>query len=339
MPTVKDEEAANGAAAAMDAVETGANTTTANDPTSPNEVTADQQAESGVAAAVSPGEEEFPSANGASSNGARSANAPPPTQIKKLAAGTAHLQRKERRQSSSRFNVSSNRELVKLPALKDAGAGEREDLFVQKVKQCQVLFDFVSDPLSDLKWKEVKRAALHEMVEYVTTNRGVLTEAVYPEVVVMFSANLFRTLPPSSNPNGAEFDPEEDEPTLEAAWPHLQLVYEFFLRVLESPDFQPSMAKKFIDQKFVLQLLELFDSEDPRERDFLKTTLHRIYGKFLGLRAYIRKQINNIFYRFVYETERHNGVAELLEILGSIINGFALPLKEEHKVFLLKVIS
>ncbi len=38
-----------------------------------------------------------------------------------------------------------------------------------------------------------------------------------------FSINLFRTLPPSSNPTGAEFDPEEDEPTLEAAWPHLQV--------------------------------------------------------------------------------------------------------------------
>ena len=36
----------------------------------------------------------------------------------------------------------------------------------------------------------------------------------------------------------------------------------------------------------------------------------------------------------MYETERHNGVAELLEILGSIINEFALPLKEEHKVAL-----
>lgn len=45
------------------------------------------------------------------------------------------------------------------------------------------------------------------------------------------------------------------------------------------------------------QLLDLFDSEDPRERDFLKTILHRIYGKFLGLRAYIRRHINNIFYR------------------------------------------
>lgn len=42
--------------------------------------------------------------------------------------------------------------------------------------------------------------------------------------------------------------------------------------------------------------------------------------------------------RFIYETERHNGVAELLEILGSIINGFALPLKDEHKSFLLKVL-
>lgn len=31
-----------------------------------------------------------------------------------------------------------------------------------------------------------------------------------------------------------------------------QLVYEFFLRFLESPDFQPNIAKKYIDQKFVL---------------------------------------------------------------------------------------
>ncbi|KAM9202607.1 serine/threonine-protein phosphatase 2A 56 kDa regulatory subunit gamma isoform 2-T2 [Dugong dugon] len=246
--------------------------------------------------------------------------------------------KKDKRQNSTRFNTSNNRELQKLPSLKDVPPADQEKLFIQKLRQCCVLFDFVSDPLSDLKWKEVKRAALSEMVEYITHNRNVITEPIYPEVVHMFAVNMFRTLPPSSNPTGAEFDPEEDEPTLEAAWPHLQLVYEFFLRFLESPDFQPNIAKKYIDQKFVLQLLELFDSEDPRERDFLKTTLHRIYGKFLGLRAYIRKQINNIFYRFIYETEHHNGIAELLEILGSIINGFALPLKEEHKIFLLKVL-
>lgn len=79
----------------------------------------------------------------------------------------------------------------------------------------------------------------------------------------------------------------------------MQLVYDLFLRVLEAPDFQPNVAKRYIDQKFVLNLLDLFDSEDPRERDLLKTTLHRIYGKFLGLRAFIRKQINNVFYRYI----------------------------------------
>ena len=44
------------------------------------------------------------------------------------------------------------------------------------------------------------------------------------------------------------------------------------------------------------------------------------------------------FLRFIYETEHFNGVGELLEILGSIINGFALPLKAEHKQFLVRVL-
>ncbi|XP_023610541.1 serine/threonine-protein phosphatase 2A 56 kDa regulatory subunit alpha isoform isoform X2 [Myotis lucifugus] len=243
--------------------------------------------------------------------------------------------RQKRSQGSSQFrSQGSPVELQPLPQLKDATSNEQQELFCQKLQQCCVLFDFM-DSVSDLKSKEIKRATLNELVEYVSTNRGVIVESAYSDIVKMISANIFRTLPPSDNP---DFDPEEDEPTLEASWPHIQLVYEFFLRFLESPDFQPSIAKRYIDQKFVQQLLELFDSEDPRERDFLKTVLHRIYGKFLGLRAFIRKQINNIFLRFIYETEHFNGVAELLEILGSIINGFALPLKAEHKQFLMKVL-
>ncbi|XP_036345092.1 serine/threonine-protein phosphatase 2A 56 kDa regulatory subunit epsilon isoform-like [Rhagoletis pomonella] len=238
-------------------------------------------------------------------------------------------------QGSSRYRNSQDVELQQLPPLKaDCSSLEQEELFIRKLRQCCVSFDFM-DPVTDLKGKEIKRAALNDLSNYITHGRGVLTEPVYPEIIRMISCNLFRTLPPSENP---DFDPEEDDPTLEASWPHLQLVYEVFLRFLESQDFQATIGKRVIDQKFVLQLLELFDSEDPRERDFLKTVLHRIYGKFLGLRAFIRKQINNIFLRFIYETEHFNGVGELLEILGSIINGFALPLKAEHKQFLVKVL-
>ncbi|KAJ1566305.1 Serine/threonine-protein phosphatase 2A 56 kDa regulatory subunit delta isoform, partial [Cladochytrium tenue] len=225
------------------------------------------------------------------------------------------LSKTPRRQRSSRFHVTERVELEKLSCFKDVSPSDRQDLLIKKIQQCNVVFDF-NDALSDLKGKEIKRQTLTEIVEYISSNRGVITEAIYPEIITM----------------------AKDEPVLELAWPHLQIVYELFLRFLESPDFNTNIAKRFIDQHFILQLLDLFDVEDPRERDFLKTTLHRIYGKFLNLRAFIRRSINNVFFQFVYENERHNGIAELLEILGSIINGFALPLKEEHKIFLTRVL-
>lgn len=223
-----------------------------------------------------------------------------------------------------------------MPPIKDAPTSEQQDLFIKKLKQCCVVFDFM-DPVSDLKSKEIKRACLNEIVDYISVTKSCLSEPVYPEIIAMVSFNIFRTL--SSLDRSGETDQgEDDEPTYEASWPHLQGVYEFFLRFLENPEFQPNTGKKYIDQRFVSNVLDLFDSEDPRERDLLKTILHRIYGKFLGLRAFIRKQINNIFLRFVYELEKFNGIAELLEILGSIINGFAIPLKEEHKLFLQRVL-
>ncbi|KAJ9604668.1 serine/threonine-protein phosphatase 2A 56 kDa regulatory subunit delta isoform [Cladophialophora chaetospira] len=247
--------------------------------------------------------------------------------------------RTPKRQHSSRFDVSDQRarDLEKLPGFHEVPPNRRQELFMQKIDQCNIIFDF-NDQTADMKSKEIKRLALHELLDYVANNRSVITEPMYPKVVEMFSKNLFRPVPPPVNPQGEAFDPEEDEPVLEVAWPHIQVVYEFFLRFIESQDFNTNIAKAYIDHHFVLQLLELFDSEDPRERDFLKTTLHRIYGKFLNLRSYIRRSINNVFFQFTYETERFNGIAELLEILGSIINGFALPLKEEHKLFLTRVL-
>ena len=91
---------------------------------------------------------------------------------------------------------------------------------------------------------------------------------------------------------------------LEEAWPHLQIVYEFMLQFLiaNEGDIKVCLVyfdtnhiyfsiidvvsfsilwqilKKYINQSFVVHLLELFDSEDPREREYLKTILHRIYG-------------------------------------------------------------
>ncbi|MQL93379.1 hypothetical protein Taro_026039 [Colocasia esculenta] len=238
---------------------------------------------------------------------------------------------------SAKLNGNSISIYEALPSFRDVPSSEKQNLFIRKLSLCCLVFDF-TDPTKHLKEKEIKRQTLLELVDYVTSANGKFTENVMQEITKMVSVNLFRALtsPPRENKVLEAFDLEEDEPLMDPAWPHLQIVYEFFLRFVASPETDAKLAKRYIDHSFVLRLLDLFDSEDPREREYLKTILHRIYGKFMVHRPFIRKAINNIFYQFIFETEKHNGIAELLEILGSIINGFALPLKEEHKLFLVR---
>lgn len=240
------------------------------------------------------------------------------------------------------FDANGNSVIVSyeaLPSFREVPNSEKQNLFIRKLNMCCVVFDF-TDPTKNLKEKEIKRQTLLELVEYVTSVNAKFTEIVMQEAIKMVSANLFRAFSPQPRENNIleAFDVEEEEPSMDPAWSHLQIVYEFLLRFVASPETDAKLAKKYIDHSFVLKLLELFDSEDPREREYLKTILHRIYGKFMVHRPFIRKAINNIFYRFIFETEKHNGIAELLEILGSIVNGFALPLKEEHKLFLVRAL-
>ncbi|KAF1774522.1 Armadillo-type fold [Phytophthora cactorum] len=237
-----------------------------------------------------------------------------------VARSDVSLPKRERRRSFMARNQKIQA-LKDLPHLKDTSLQRREALFQQKLELCSVIFNF-DDPTSDKRLCEQPR----------------WPKDLHGDVDAGYYGNGIGQHLPCTAPQTEDFDPEEDEPVLEASWPHLQVVYEFFLRFIVSGEVNAKVAKKYVDQKFCLSIIELFDSEDPRERDYLKTILHRIYGKFMSHRSFIRKAISNVFYRFVYETERHNGVGELLEILGSIINGFAMPLKAEHLQFLIRAL-
>ena len=63
-------------------------------------------------------------------------------------------------------------------------ASERPQLFIKKLHQCAVVFDF-NDANSELKGKQIKTQTLHEILDYIMTQRGVITEDIYPEVVKM----------------------------------------------------------------------------------------------------------------------------------------------------------
>ncbi|XP_060257921.1 serine/threonine-protein phosphatase 2A 56 kDa regulatory subunit gamma isoform isoform X14 [Ovis aries] len=168
--------------------------------------------------------------------------------------------KKDKRQNSSRFSASNNRELQKLPSLKDVPPADQEKLFIQKLRQCCVLFDFVSDPLSDLKWKEVKRAALSEMVEYITHNRNVITEPIYPEVVHMVVMALLKYWPKTHSPKEVMFLNELEE-ILDVIEPSefvkiMEPLFRQLAKCVSSPHFQVAeRALYYWNNEYIMSLI------------------------------------------------------------------------------------
>ncbi|XP_010541631.1 PREDICTED: serine/threonine protein phosphatase 2A 57 kDa regulatory subunit B' iota isoform [Tarenaya hassleriana] len=272
------------------------------------------------------------------SSGSGSGLVPSPGQRSVTSGSAPARSNSAKRMSSAVFPTSVVAGIEPLVPFKDVPNTEKMNLFVSKVSLCCVTFDF-SDPSKNSIEKDVKRQTLLELLEFLASGSLKFTEPAILAMCRMCAVNLFRVFPPncrSSASGGGEND--DDEPMFDPAWPHLQIVYDLLLKFITSPCLDAKVAKKYVDHAFILRLLDLFDSEDPRERECLKTILHRVYGKFMVHRPFIRKSMSNIFYRFVFETEKHNGIAELLEIFGSIVSGFALPLKEEHKIFLWRVL-
>jgi serine/threonine-protein phosphatase 2A regulatory subunit B' len=52
----------------------------------------------------------------------------------------------------------------------------------------------------------------------------------------------------------------------------------------------------------------------------------------------IRKAITDCFQVLIHDIHKFNGASELLDILASIISGFAVPLREEHVIFFKNII-
>ncbi|KAK1417291.1 hypothetical protein QVD17_26417 [Tagetes erecta] len=241
-----------------------------------------------------------------------------------------------KKMSSSIFPTSNGDMIQPHLSFKDVQNSEKQRLLISKLNLCSNVYDF-NDHEKDNVEKDQKRQVLVEILDFLGSDSIKLTEPAMSAICKTCGDNLFREFPPkySNSPRG---ETEDEDPWFDPAWSHLQLVYEILLRFVSLSSLDPKAAKQYIDHPFLLRLLNLFDSEDPRERDCLKSILHRIYGKFMVHRSFIRLAVSNIMYQFVYETEKHNGIAELLEIFGSVISGFTLPLKKEHKMFLSRVL-
>merc|ERR1719204_590820 len=233
----------------------------------------------------------------------------------------------------------------KLPLLADVvPMDKRNEVLMAKLSLCATTFDFLTTNPLELRGIEKKKQMLTEMLEYIARYSW-YNESILACCIRTISANLFRALPCPHNGHSERMYSEE-EPFEDPAWSHLQLIYDLTLRLVINTDVDKKTMKKYLEGSFVDNVILLFCSEDPREREYLKTILHRIYGRFMPLRALIRSSIAHCCYNAIYGASSGmgngapstNGIAEFLEIFCSIIHGFSIPVKAEHKDFLRNVL-
>jgi len=197
------------------------------------------------------------------------------------------------------------------------------------------------DETKDVKGKTERLNAINELQQMLSDQKNVATLIIphLDDVMQMIERNIFRPLPnvKKSNLGFSETGIEQEE-DMDPAWPHLQGIYEFFLQLVINEAVEVRALKVYVTPQFVQEFLELFDSEESVERDYLKNILHKLYAKLVPRRKMIRKAINECFYSLIHEAHKFNGAAELLDILASIISGFAVPLRDEHVIFFKNVI-
>jgi len=198
------------------------------------------------------------------------------------------------------------------------------------------VFDYKDDS-RDVEQKNQRLKHFTDISEMLTVQSNVINIVIpnLDAVMKMIQSQIFRPLPvvkkagPSEDMGGLE-----EEQLSDPSWPHLQPVYEFFLQLIVNDAADVRSLKAYISHKFIQEFLELFDSEEITEREYLKNILHRLYAKLVPRRKMIRKAVTDTFYTLIHENYKFNGAAELLDIFASIISGFAVPLRDEHVYFL-----
>ena len=124
-------------------------------------------------------------------------------------------------------------------------------------------------------------------------------------------------------------------------WAHQQIVYEIFLAFIVSDQVDGKIIKRYVHRNFLRYFVDLIRSGDPGERSYIKAILHRIYEKAVSYRKFIRRCMDYAFLAHIDDGGLHPaypGLDDLLEIYFSIIDGFKVPLKEEHYQFYNRVL-
>lgn len=95
-----------------------------------------------------------------------------------------------------------------------------------------------------------------------------------------------------------------------------------FAGLTRIPEFKTAEASDYVKDGFLSQLSGRFREGLAEERLFLRDTLHWVYSNFSRARGFLRGQIGAVLRQFARAPNRKTHVAEMLQVLRSIIRGF-----------------
>ncbi|KAG9389652.1 Protein phosphatase 2A, regulatory B subunit, B56 [Carpediemonas membranifera] len=199
---------------------------------------------------------------------------------------------------------------------------ERTSMLNMKLKQCTgTSFIRPGDEINSrtASQLEVKRRSLLDVLDHVAkTTAPFASPETVSALMGMIAANII-------HPTNEIWDAPGH-----VHWPVLQLVHETFLRFIMDPSVEPRTLKHAIRPSLIARLVDQLRTDDAEEREYLKTELHRIYTRAPGHRPLVRRLMTAALEQYAATPHRHGGVAELLEVYGTIIKGLSAPLKAEY---------
>lgn len=125
---------------------------------------------------------------------------------------------------------------------------------------------------------------------------------------------------------------------IDPLWPHLEPVYNIAYKLVSCELIASKFLKPFISSGFFNELLGLFNSEEPKERAYLRSITQILYFKLVPKRKMLKNNIDNYLLTAIHESLKSNGLFELLEVVHKIIENFSIPLRIENVTYFNKII-
>ena len=184
--------------------------------------------------------------------------------------------------------------------------------------------------------KQERINSIKSLNEYFNSPSQII-ENIIPQIDLIFNMiekNIFRSLSKGFiTLNGipvADLGVGTSNEFIDPAWPHLEGIYEIFYKLVTLDQIEIKFIKHFITSNFLYQFIELLNSEEPKEREYIDKILQSLYFKMIPKRKLIKTAIDNFLLMIICENQEFKGTNELLDAYANIINTYSIPLRHEH---------